>query len=241
MSNKQLVIGVGVGIAIAGMIGAVASFRSKETPAAKPEVVQSLASTTEGGSTAASDVAASGTEAAANSGGSTVALPAAASEGAAASASAGGSASDERFAVVLASTPISVNEKVAREECKDVQVTRQKPVKDEDKIAGTAIGAVVGGVLGNQIGGGDGKKIATVAGAVAGGYAGRKIQGRIQENAKETVTEKQCRTVYDSKERSDGYRVKYELDGTVRTVRMKTDPGVGTRIPADDRRLDARS
>ncbi len=54
-----------------------------------------------------------------------------------------------------------VNDKVAREECTDVQVTRQKPIKDEDKIAGTAIGAVVGGVLGNQIGDGDGKKIAT--------------------------------------------------------------------------------
>ncbi len=48
-------------------------------------------------------------------------------------------------------------------------------------------------------------------------------------------------TVYDMTERNDGYSVKYELGGTVRTVRMKTDPGVGTRIPARDKRLATAS
>jgi uncharacterized protein YcfJ len=75
--------------------------------------------------------------------------------------------------------------------CYDVQVERPKEVKDEHKIAGTAIGAVAGGLLGNQVGGGSGKKIATVAGAVGGGYAGRKVQEN-QQNKTETVTERRC-------------------------------------------------
>jgi uncharacterized protein YcfJ len=62
----------------------------------------------------------------------------------------------------------------------------------------------------------------------------------MQEKNTETVTEKQCQTVYDTTRRADGYSVKYELDGTVRTVRMTTDPGAGTRIPANDKRLAAR-
>lgn len=226
--NKQLVTGVGIGIVVAGTIAAVASFRGASPDAGRSAVSAPLVS---------------GPDAAATS---EMATPAAADQGAASPAAASaavsksGSAAGEEFAVVLASSPVVVTDKVAREVCKDVQVTRQKPIKDEDKIAGTAIGAVVGGVLGNQIGGGDGKKIATVAGAVAGGFAGRKVQERIQEKNTETVTEKQCQTVYDSTRRTDGYRVKYELDGTVRTVRMTTDPGVGTRIPARDSRLAAR-
>lgn len=211
--NKQLLTGVGIGIVVAGTIAAVASYRSSAPEATETVTALPLVSS----------LASSATPAAASSTVSKSGKPAA-----------------ERYAVVLASSPAVVTDKVGREVCKDVQVTRQKPIKDEDKIAGTAIGAVIGGVLGNQIGGGDGKKIATVAGAVAGGYAGRKVQGRIQDKNTETITEKQCQTVYDTTRRTEGYRVKYELDGTVRTVQMKTDPGVGTRIPARDNRLAAR-
>jgi uncharacterized protein YcfJ len=226
--NKQLLTGVGIGIVVAGTIAAVASYRSSAPVAAKAVTALPLVSNlaTSAAPAAASPAApekAAATPVAASAAVSNSARPAA-----------------DRFAVVLASSPVVVTDKVAREECRDVQVTRQKPIKDEDKIAGTAIGAVVGGVLGNQIGGGDGKKIATVAGAVAGGFAGRKVQERMQEKNTETVTEKQCKTVYDSTRRTEGYRVKYELDGTVRTVRMNTDPGVGTRIPARDSRLAAR-
>ena len=208
--NKQLLVGVGIGIAVAAVIGAVASYRSNTPARADQTVAQSLVS-------AVPDAAVPDNKA-----------PPATT-----------TAAVSRFAQVLASSPVMVSDKVAREVCNDVQVTRQKPIKDEDKIAGTAIGAVVGGVIGNQIGDGNGQTIATVAGAVAGGYAGRKVQDRIQKKATETVTEKQCHTVYDSRERADGFRVKFELDGKVRTVRMKTDPGVGTRIPADDKRLSA--
>lgn len=88
-----------------------------------------------------------------------------------------------KFAEVLAVEPIKETIRTPREVCKDVTVTRQKPVQDEHRIAGTAVGAVVGGLLGNQVGGGNGKKIATVAGAVGGGYAGNQVQGRMQANS----------------------------------------------------------
>jgi uncharacterized protein YcfJ len=232
--NKQLLSGVAIGVAVAGVIGALASLRSNDADAGKAALAQPLAAVSadgaSGGSALPESAAVESDTVAANS-------TANSSTGAAVSSGSAG-AGGERFAVVLASTPVTVSDKVAREDCKDVAVTKQKPIKDEDKIAGTAIGAVVGGVLGNQIGDGDGQKIATVAGAVVGGYAGRKVQGRIQDKATETVNERQCQTVYDTTERNDGYKVKYELDGTVRTVRMKTDPGVGTRIPASDKRLD---
>ncbi len=224
--NKQLWMGVGIGIAVATMIGAVASFRGNEvtvaTPAAMPAdaAVDQMVSAEPDAPAAAEQPDAVAPDAVEKAPVSTPSR-----------------STDESFAVVLASSPVLASDKVAREECKDVQVTRQKPIKDEDKIAGTAIGAVVGGVIGNQIGGGDGKKIATVAGAVAGGYAGRKVQERIQDKNTELVTEKQCQTVYDTRERAAGFSVKYRLNGQVRTVNMKTDPGVGTRIPAGDKRL----
>ncbi len=226
--NKQLLTGVGIGIVVAGMVAAVASYRSSA-----PEVAKAVTALPLDSSFATSAAPAVGTPTAAEK---AAASPVAASS----TVSKSDKPAAERYAVVLASSPVVVTDKVGREVCKDVQVTRQKPIKDEDKIAGTAIGAVIGGVLGNQIGGGDGKKIATVAGAVAGGYAGRKVQGRIQDKNTETITEKQCQTVYDTTRRTEGYRVRYELNGTVRTVQMKTDPGVGTRIPARDNRLAAR-
>ncbi|MGN7916951.1 glycine zipper 2TM domain-containing protein, partial [Lysobacter antibioticus] len=75
--------------------------------------------------------------------------------------------------------------------CYDVEVQRPKQIKDQHKIAGTAIGAVAGGLLGNQVGGGSGKKLATAAGAVGGAFAGRKIQEN-QQNKMETVIERRC-------------------------------------------------
>ncbi|MBS7457976.1 glycine zipper 2TM domain-containing protein [Coralloluteibacterium stylophorae] len=79
--------------------------------------------------------------------------------------------------------------------CRDVPVQRQKEVKDENQIAGTAIGAVAGGLLGNQVGGGSGRKIATAAGAIGGGIAGNKIQEHNQNNSYETVYERHCESI----------------------------------------------
>ncbi|MFC4729028.1 glycine zipper 2TM domain-containing protein [Coralloluteibacterium thermophilus] len=79
--------------------------------------------------------------------------------------------------------------------CRDVAVQRARPVQDENRIAGTAIGAVAGGLLGNQVGGGSGRTLATAAGAVGGGIAGRRIQENRQNNATETVYERQCERI----------------------------------------------
>jgi len=69
-----------------------------------------------------------------------------------------------KFAEVLAVKEVSETIRTPREECQDVQVQKQAPVKDEHRVAGTVIGGVAGGVLGHQIGGGTGKTVATVAG-----------------------------------------------------------------------------
>ena len=48
-----------------------------------------------------------------------------------------------KYAEVLAVKPVTETIKTPREECRDVAVTRQRPVQDQHQIAGTAIGAVV--------------------------------------------------------------------------------------------------
>ncbi|WP_339459665.1 glycine zipper 2TM domain-containing protein [Pseudomonas sp. EA_105y_Pfl2_R69] len=139
------------------------------------------------------------------------------------------------YAEVLAVKPVNETIKTPRQVCEDVTVTRQKPVKDQHQIAGTAIGAVVGGLLGNQVGGGTGKKIATVAGAVGGGYAGNKVQENMQAGDTYTTTETRCDTVTDVSKKLVGYDVKYLLDGKEGQVRMASDPG--SRIPVKDGQL----
>jgi uncharacterized protein YcfJ len=143
--------------------------------------------------------------------------------------------SGPEYAEVLAVKPINETIKTPRQVCQDVTVTRQKPVKDQHQIAGTAIGAVVGGLLGNQVGGGTGKKIATVAGAVGGGYAGNKVQENMQAGDTYTTTETRCDTVTDVSKKLVGYDVKYLLDGKEGQVRMASDPG--SRIPVKDGQL----
>lgn len=136
------------------------------------------------------------------------------------------------YAEVVAVKQVKETIKTPRQECQDVVVTKRKPVKDEQRIVGSAVGAVVGGLLGNQVGGGTGKKIATVAGAVGGGYAGNKAQEHIQQNNTYAATERRCTTEYEISEKVAGYDVSYELNGQVRTVRMDEDPG--RRLQLDD-------
>lgn len=138
-------------------------------------------------------------------------------------------------AEVISVKPIQTTQKTPREVCEDVSVTKQKPVKDEHRIAGTATGALVGGLIGNQFGHGTGKTLATVAGAAGGGYAGNRVQKHIQENNTYTTTERQCETVYDSKTRTVGYTVRYRLKDKEGTVRMDHDPG--SKIPVRDGEL----
>jgi uncharacterized protein YcfJ len=105
---------------------------------------------------------------------------------------------DNTMAAQSASAQTVVAAKTPREVCTEETVTRQKPVKDKDRVLGTIAGAVVGGVVGDKVGGnGKGDDIATVGGAVAGGYAGNRVQKSMQKSATETVTETKCRTVYE--------------------------------------------
>jgi uncharacterized protein YcfJ len=140
-----------------------------------------------------------------------------------------------KFAEVLAVKEVSETIRTPREECHDVQVQKQAPVKDENRIAGSVIGGVVGGVLGHQVGGGTGKTVATVAGAAAGGYAGNRVQKNMQEKDVVTTTERQCKTVTDTSQKFVGYDVRYRLDGKESVVRTSFKPG--NQIPVKDGQL----
>lgn len=135
-------------------------------------------------------------------------------------------------AEVVSVKPLTRTSKTPRQECHDEDVTHTKQPKDENRLAGTGIGAVVGGLLGNRIGGGSGKVLATVAGAAAGGYAGNKIEEKMQAGNTYTTKEQRCVTVYDKHETTVGYEVVYMLDGKQQHVRMDHDPG--HEIPVKD-------
>ncbi len=142
---------------------------------------------------------------------------------------------EPEFAEVLAVEPVKETTKTPREVCDDVVVSEQAPVKDPNRIAGTAIGAVAGGLVGSQIGGGSGKTLATIAGAAAGGYAGHEVQKGMQEKSTVSRTERRCRTVYDTQTKTIGYEVRYRLGDEEGQVRMDHEPG--PRIPVKDGQL----
>ncbi len=139
------------------------------------------------------------------------------------------------YAEVLNVDEVRTTVQVPREICEDVPVTRQKPIQDPNRVAGTIAGAVLGGVLGNQIGKGSGKKIATVAGAAAGGYAGNKVQENMQADNAYTTLERRCHTVTDSHEKVIGYDVSYRLGDEDGQVHMDQKPG--DRIPVENGQL----
>ncbi len=143
------------------------------------------------------------------------------------------------YAEVISAKEVTEKVRTPRKECSEVAVTHQAPVKDEHRIAGTAIGAVLGGVLGNQVGGGKGKTLATVAGAAGGGYAGNKVQQNMQKSDQVTGMETRCKTVYDSSTKTLGYDVTYRLNDKQGTVRMDHNPG--QRIPVRDGQLELTS
>lgn len=143
--------------------------------------------------------------------------------------------SQDEFAQVTAVTPVVEKVNTPREECEDVAVTRQAPVKDQHKITGSVIGAVAGGLAGDAIGGGGKNTGAKIAGAVVGGIAGNKVQGGMQERDTYQTTERRCNTVTDVSENTVGYDVEYRLDDETGKVRMDYDPG--SVIPVRDGQL----
>ncbi|MCE0488469.1 glycine zipper 2TM domain-containing protein [Pantoea sp. Mb-10] len=136
-----------------------------------------------------------------------------------------------QYAQVLSATPIKESIKQPRQECRNVTITHRRPVQDENRIAGSVLGAVAGGVLGHQFGGGRGRDVATVAGALAGGYGGNQVQGALQDRDTYTTSEQRCRTVYDKQDKMLGYDVTYKIGDQQGKIRMENDPG--TRIPLD--------
>ncbi|MDF2180503.1 glycine zipper 2TM domain-containing protein [Neptuniibacter sp. CAU 1671] len=142
-----------------------------------------------------------------------------------------------QFAEVMSVNAVNESYTVPREVCEQREVTKVVPKKDENQLAGTALGAVAGGLLGNQVGGGSGKKIATVVGAVAGGYAGKKVQEDMQNKDTYTEIETHCSTVNDKKQRVIGYDVEYKIADQVAVVRMDKKPE-SNQLPLKDGKLD---
>ncbi|MBK4783486.1 MAG: glycine zipper 2TM domain-containing protein [Pantoea sp. Pent] len=136
-----------------------------------------------------------------------------------------------QYAQVLSATPIKESIRQPRQECRNVTLTHRRPVQDENRIAGSVLGAVAGGVIGHQFGGGRGRDIATVAGALAGGYGGNQVQGALQDRDTYTTSDQRCKTVYDKQEKMLGYDVTYKIGDQQGNIRMDNDPG--TRIPLD--------
>jgi uncharacterized protein YcfJ len=134
-----------------------------------------------------------------------------------------------QYAQVLAATPIKETIKTPRQECRNVTVTHRAPVQDENRIAGSVLGAVAGGVIGHQFGGGRGRDVATVVGALGGGYAGNQVQGAMQNNDVSTSVQQRCKTVYDKSQKMLGYDVTYKIGNQQGKIRMDHDPG--TKIP----------
>jgi len=95
--------------------------------------------------------------------------------------------------------------------CGVVQSVRAVEKEREASGLGAIAGGITGAVVGRQIGEGDGKSLATVVAAVGGAVAGNKIEKNMH------------------KTRSINVNVSME-DGTTRTVRLTTDPGL---LPGD--------
>jgi len=139
--------------------------------------------------------------------------------------------SGPQYAQVVTATPINETIKTPRQQCRNITVTHRRPVQDENKIAGSLLGAVAGGVLGHQFGGGHGQTVTTVAGALAGGYAGNRVQGSLQDSDTYSSNQQRCQTVYDKSQKLIGYDVTYKIGDQQGKIRMDHDPG--TQIPLD--------
>ncbi len=234
--DRSLLFGVGIGVVVAAAAGAIASYSGKgdkhtvEQPLAITSSVTKERASQAKLSEAAAPVAAPepATASVANKVGTGKSHPVKERSSRAPMES---TVTASSYGIVVSSNEVVDTQKVPRQDCHDEQVTQKKAVKDEKRIAGAALGAVIGGVLGNQVGDGNGRKLATVAGAVAGGVAGSKIQKRVQDGNTETVTEKRCVTVYDIKEKSLGYDVKYRVGNEIKHIRMSSSPDVGSKLP----------
>jgi uncharacterized protein YcfJ len=137
-----------------------------------------------------------------------------------------------KFAQVIGVNDVTETIVTPREECQDVQVQRQAPASDSNRVAGTVIGGVAGGLLGSTIGGGTGRTVATIAGAAGGAYAGNRVQKNMQQKDVIATTERRCKTVNDTTQKLVGYDVTYRLGDKEGTLRTSFKPGA--TLPVKD-------
>ena len=141
-----------------------------------------------------------------------------------------------KVADVIAVHEVTETVVAPREECHDVQVTKQAPTQDPNRVTGTVIGGVAGGLLGNSIGSGSGRTAATIVGAAGGAYVGNQVQKSMQEKDVVTKTEHRCKMVNEKSQKLVGYNVAYRLDGKDGTVRTTFKPGA--TLPVKDGKVD---
>ena len=122
-----------------------------------------------------------------------------------------------------------------REECQNVQVTKQAATEDPNRVTGTVIGGVAGGLLGSSIGSGRGRTAATIAGAAGGAYVGNQVQKNAQQRNVITTTQRRCKTVNDTTQNLVGYDVTYRLGDKEGTVRTSFKPGA--TLPVKNREV----
>jgi len=130
-----------------------------------------------------------------------------------------------KFAEVVEVNEVTETVVTPREECHDVQVTRQAQTSDPNRVTGKVIGGVAGGLLGSTIGSGTGRTVATVAGAAGGAYVGNQVQKNQQQKNVVTSTERRCKTVNDTTQKLIGYDVTYRLEGKEGVLRTSFKPG----------------
>jgi len=130
-----------------------------------------------------------------------------------------------KFAEVVGVNEVTETVVTPREECHDVQVTRQAQTSDPNRVTGKVIGGVAGGLLGSTIGSGTGRTVATVAGAAGGAYVGNQVQKNQQQKNVVTSTERRCKTVNDTTQKLIGYDVTYRLEGKEGVLRTSFKPG----------------
>jgi uncharacterized protein YcfJ len=137
-----------------------------------------------------------------------------------------------KVADVIAVQEVTETVVTPREECQNVQVTKQAPTEDPNRVTGTVIGGVAGGLLGSSIGSGRGRTAATIAGAAGGAYVGNQVQKNAQQRNVITTTQRRCKTVNDTTQNLVGYDVTYRLGDKEGTVRTSFKPGA--TLPVKD-------
>lgn len=116
-----------------------------------------------------------------------------------------------------------------RQECRTEYVQVQQPA--QRSAGGSIVGGIAGALLGAQVGGGHGRTAATAAGAIAGAVVGDRVDNQnAQPGAVTEQAVRQCRTVDNWEQRTNGYEVTYDYRGRNYTSIMPVDPGQRVRL-----------